>query len=238
MVEASTFKKRLNSALSKYLDPEGKVEYSALEADKTVEEFANWLKTFDNTSLSSLNEELAFWINTYNMLVVYNVIKELRKNPKFGETGNRGRYQRLVFFYKTKNLIGRIRYNFAQIEKILRSVSDPRIYFAICCASESSPPLKNSLYTAENLDRELDNAAEMFIRSPQGSRLDKKSMTLYLSAIFDWYKGDFKKAFGSVLSFVKKYLEEENRKFLEANLSKIKVDFLPYDWRLNIKKAE
>lgn len=237
MVEASVLESRLNSALSSYVDSEGKVDYSSLEADKTVEEFADWLETFNRKNLKAVNEKIAFWINVYNMLIVYSVIIRLRKDPKYAETGNRGRFQRLTFFYKTKHKIGGKKYNFFKIEKTLRSASDPRVYFAMSCASQNCPALKNSLYTTENLDHELDNAARAFIRSPQGSRLDKENKTIYLSAIFEWYKKDFEKLSGGVLSFVEKYLRKEDRDFVKANRLEIKVDFLPYDWGLNIKKT-
>ena len=237
MVEASVLESRLNSALSSYVDSEGNVDYSSLEADETVEEFANWLETFNKKSLKTINEKIAFWINAYNMLIIDSVIKRLRKDPKYAETGNRGRIKRLTFFYKTKHKIGGKKYNFSQIEKVLRSASDPRVHFAISCASQSCPALRNSLYTPKNLDHELESAAEAFIRSPQGSRLDKENKTIHLSAIFKWYEKDFEKTFESVLSFVEKYLRKEDKDFVKANRSEIKVDFLPYDWGLNIRKT-
>jgi len=237
LVETPALENRLNSALSSYVDSKGKVDYSSLEADKTVEEFADWLETFDRKSLEAVNEKIAFWINSYNMLIIYSVIIRLRKDSKYADTGNRGRFQRLTFFYKTKHKIGGKKYNFSQIEKVLRSASDPRVHFAMSCASQSCPALRNSLYTTKNLDHELDNAAEAFIRSPQGSRLDKENKTIYLSATFEWYKKDFEKTSGSVLSFVEKYLRKEDKDSVKANRSEIKVDFLPYDWGLNIKKT-
>ncbi|TEU04712.1 DUF547 domain-containing protein [Candidatus Bathyarchaeota archaeon] len=237
MVEASVLESRLNSALSSYVGSEGNVDYSSLEADKTVEEFADWLETFDRKSLEAVNEKIAFWINAYNMLIIYSVIIRLRKDLKYAETGNRGRFQRLTFFYKTKYKIGGKKYNFSQIEKILRSASDPRVHFAMSCASQSCPALRNSLYARKTLDHELDNAARAFIRSPQGLRLDKENKTIYLSAIFKWYEKDFEKTSESVLSFVEKYLRKEDRDFVKANRSEMKVDFLPYDWGLNIKKV-
>ena len=237
MVEASVLESRLNSALPNYVDSEGNVDYSSLETDETVEEFANWLETFNKKSLKTINEKIAFWINAYNMLIIDSVIKRLRKDPKYAETGNRGRIQRLTFFYKTKYKIGGKKYNFSQIEKVLRSASNPRVHFAMSCASQSCPALRNSLYTTKNLDHELENAVGAFIRSPQGSRLDKENKTIYLSAIFEWFAKDFEKMSVNVLSFVGKYLRKEDRDFVKANRSEIKVDFLPYDWGLNIRKT-
>jgi hypothetical protein len=218
------------------VDSEGKVDYSSLKADGTIEEFTSWLETFDRKSLKTANEKIAFWTNAYNVLVINSVINGLRKDSKYAETGNRSRLQRLTFFYKTKHKIGGKKYNFSQIEKILRSAFDPRVHFAICCASQSGPALRNRLYTTENLDHELDDATEAFIRSPEGSRLDRESKIIHLSAIFKWFRKDFEKASGSISHFIEKYLRKEDKDFMKASLSKIRVDFLPYDWGLNIQK--
>ncbi|UCE29562.1 MAG: DUF547 domain-containing protein [Candidatus Bathyarchaeota archaeon] len=236
MVEASVLERRLNSVLSSNVDSEGKVDYSSLKADGTIEEFASWLETFDRKSLETANEKIAFWINAYNMLVINNTVKRLQKDPKYAETGNRSRSQRLTFFYRTKHKIGGRKYNLSQIEKVLRSAFDPRVHFAICCASLSGPALRNQLYTTENLDSELDDAAKSFIRSRKGSRLDREERIIYLSAIFKWFRKDFEKTSGSISRFIEKYLKKEDKNFMKANLSKIRVDFLPYDWGLNTKK--
>jgi len=103
------------------------------------------------------------------------------------------------------------------------------------CASHSCPLLKDGLYSPENLDHELDMAATLFIGSSKGARLDRKNRILYLSPIFKWYRKDFEKSSGSIAEFVKKYLREEDRKFIEGNLSEIKISYQEYDWGLNIR---
>ena len=235
MIEANPLTGRLNAVLANSIDDEGRVDYSLLERNHAIEEFSGWLVTFDRTSLESVNEKIAFWINAYNMLVISSVIERLRKSPKYARTGNQGRLQRLRFFYKTKHEIGGKKYSFGQIEKILRSALDPRVHFAMCCASLSCPSLRRQLYTVEHLDRELDEAARIFVRSPKGLELHEGSRSLHLSLIFDWFKKDFEIASGDVLSFVEKYLEKNRKGFLKANRSEIKISFLPYDWGLNIK---
>jgi hypothetical protein len=95
--------------------------------------------------------------------------------------------------------------------------------------------LKDGLYSAENLDKELDMATTLFIRSPKGARLDRKNRILHLSPIFKWYRSDFEKSSGSVVEFVKKYLREEDRRFIEEHLSEVKIRYQKYDWGLNIR---
>ncbi len=78
-------------------------------------------------------------------------------------------------------------------------------------------------------------AATLFISSPMGARLDKKNRVLHLSPIFRWYERDFEKTSGNIVDFVKRYLGEEDRKFIEDNLAEIKIDYQEYDWGLNIR---
>lgn len=236
MREESVPEDRLNSLLKKYVNSEGKVDYSSLE-EETVGNYVRWLKSFDPKNLKTRNEKLAFWINTYNMLTIYGVLSQLRKNPDFAKKGHKNVFQRFRFFWWTKYRIGGRKYSLYQIEnKILREkFSEPRIHFALNCASQSCPLLKDGLYSAENLDQELEVAATLFIRSSKGARLDRKNRVLHLSSIFEWYRKDFEKSSGSIVEFVKKYLREEDRKFIEDNLSEIKISYQEYDWGLNIR---
>ena len=239
MREESVPEDRLNSLLKRYVNSEGKVDYSSLEEEaETVENYVRWLESFDPKNLKTRNEKLAFWINAYNMLTIYGVLSQVRKNPDFVEKGHKSIFQRFRFFWWTKYRIGGRKYSLYQIEnKILRKkFSEPRIHFALNCASQSCPLLKDGLYSAENLDQELDMAATLFIRSPNGARLDRKNRILYLSPIFKWYGKDFEKAYGSILEFVKKHLREEDRKFIEDNISEMKISYQEYDWGLNISK--
>ena len=235
MHEASVLEDRLNSLLKQYVSSEGKVDYLSLEKAGTVENYVKWLESFDPKNLKNRNEKLAFWINAYNMLTIYGVCSQLRKNPDFAKKGNKSRFQRFRFFWWTKYQIGGKKYSLYQIEnKILRKkFSEPRIHFALNCASQSCPLLKDDLYSAKNLDQELDMATTLFIRSPKGARLDRKNRILHLSPIFKWYRKDFEKSSGSIVEFVKKYLKEEDRKFIEGNLSEIKISYQEYDWGLN-----
>ncbi|NIR86048.1 DUF547 domain-containing protein [Candidatus Bathyarchaeota archaeon] len=238
MLEESVPEDRLNSLLKKYVNSEGKVDYSSLEEEaETVENYVRWLGSFDPENLKTRNEKLAFWINAYNMLTIYGVLTQLRKKPDFAKKGHKNFFQRFRFFWWTKYRIGGRKYSLYQIEnKILREkFSEPRIHFALNCASQSCPLLKDGLYSAENLDQELDMAATLFIRSPKGARLDRKNRVLYLSSIFKWYRNDFEKSCRSIVEFVKKYLEEEDRKFIEDNLSEMKIGYQEYDWGLNVR---
>ena len=119
-----------------------------------------------------------------------------------------------------------------QIENdILRPrFADPRVHFAINCASRSCPPLKSEPYRGDVLDQQLTEVTEAFINDPDRNRLE--GSTLYVSKIFKWYSGDFN---DDIVGFFIKYAGGALREKLRKNRKGIKVKYLDYDWSLNGK---
>jgi hypothetical protein len=113
--------------------------------------------------------------------------------------------------------------------KIIRPrFQDPRIHFAVNCASKGCPPLLSEPYLGNALERQLDTATRAFINDPKSNRLTGE--TLYVSKIFDWYQADFKPG---VVEFFLKYAEGGFRERLEANKERLRIETLDYDWSLN-----
>jgi hypothetical protein len=117
--------------------------------------------------------------------------------------------------------------------QILRSkFAEPRIHFAIVCASASCPPLRPEAYVAERLDAQLEAQALAFLQDRSRNVIDPKTKTLRLSAVFDWFREDFEKAAGSVPAFVARYVADPGtQKWLLAG--PVKIAYLDYDWTLN-----
>jgi len=106
---------------------------------------------------------------------------------------------------------------------------DPRIHFALNCASRSCPPI--GFYDAARLDTQLDLAAASFIRADVEANPARGS--LRLSAIFKWYAADFGGRAG-VMAMLLRYLPEgETRLWLESRGAGVKLYYAVYDWRLN-----
>lgn len=206
----------------------------AIRDMKTAETYVQWLRGFDPSVLQTRHSRLAFWINTYNMLIIHTVQKNLEENPDFTQRGHKNIFQRIKFFWSTKHVIGGKQFSLYQIETgILRKMNEPRIHFALNCASASCPVLKDGLYSEESLERELEAAASAFIQSSLGIVIEKGNMTVRLSRIFKWYKKDFKRAAGSVLEYVKGYLQEGDRAFIDSYISNISIHYMEYDWALH-----
>jgi hypothetical protein len=107
--------------------------------------------------------------------------------------------------------------------KILREMGDPRIHFAINCASFSCPKLRNSAYTAHGLEAQLEEATRDFIQDTTRNKIAEDS--LELSKIFQWYKKDFTTE-GSLVSYINNYTKVSiNRQ--------AKVSYITYNWSLN-----
>ena len=87
---------------------------------------------------------------------------------------------------------------------------------------------------AENLEKELDVASQNFIRSTSGTNLDKDSKILHLSMIFKWYRKDFEKVSTSVVRFILPYLPKEDQTWLISNENEVQIQYMPYNWGLNI----
>jgi hypothetical protein len=224
----------LESVLKRYRDPLGNVDYLSMLADASVVRFAESLAIFDLSSLKTKEQEMAFWINSYNALSIYGVLKKIRTDPSFVERGNSSWLQRVRFFALQKFTIGGEQFTLRDIENNLRkNYDDPRIHFALNCSSTSCPALKDGRYSAEQLDSELDAAAKLYLSSPQGLKLNKNDRTLYVSLIFKWYKRDFERTGKSVPEYIMQYVSDDEREFIEKYRDTIKVKYLEYDWSLN-----
>ena len=123
-------------------------------------------------------------------------------------------------------------------------MAEPRIHFAIVCASISCPHLASHAYDSERIDAQLEQAADDFIQAPANVQVEMRKgifgtrPMLHLSKIFDWFGGDFESTpQGSVVDFVAAHATAEVAAFIVAHRAELKVDHLPYDWDLNGKRA-
>ena len=182
--------------LKKNVNPKGVVDYEGFKKDS--DKFNEFLRQLSRVKINSSwtkADKMAFWINVYNAytvkLIVNNYplssIKEI-KNP-----------WKQKFFAINGTIM-----NLSQVEhNILRSYGDPRIHFAINCASASCPRLIQVPFTAGNLERLLERQNKEFINDPFHNTIT--GYTVNISNIFDWYKKDFKEDSGTVTNFINKY---------------------------------
>ena len=107
---------------------------------------------------------------------------------------------------------------------------DPRIHFALVCASSSCPPIE--VYGADSLEEDLDVSARTFLNATV--QLDREKKQIRLPKVFQWYGDDFGENETDYIRFVAQYMfRDKDRQFLEEEALNLAVDYLDYDWRLN-----
>ncbi|TGV04120.1 DUF547 domain-containing protein [Flavivirga rizhaonensis] len=205
-----------NTLLQKHVSNKGHVNYKTFKSDRN--ELVNYITYLGKqTPQDSWAKEakLAYWINAYNAMTIdlilrYYPVKSIKDIKKPWE-------QR---FWK----LGEKWYNLNEIEhQILRKMGEPRIHFAIVCASFSCPKLQNNAYTASSINKQLTNATKEFLNDPERNTISEN--TLGLSKIFQWFAKDFKQT-GTLTDFLNQYSD--------ITISdKAKKNFKDYNWDLN-----
>ncbi|MCF8258822.1 MAG: DUF547 domain-containing protein [Flavobacteriales bacterium] len=212
--------------LRAHVDTKGHVSYKGLKKD--VDRLDAYLRTLSDCPPSkdwSRDERLAYWVNAYNAFTVKLIIDHYPvKSIK--EIGPRLSVPLVNSVWDIKFFkIGGVEMNLNHIEHdILRKEFDePRIHFAIVCASFSCPQLLNESFAPQTLEKQLHDRTVAFINDPVRNRI--ATDRLQLSSIFDWFKGDFTKK-GTLQAFIAKYAKVKVS-------GKAKVSYLDYDWSLN-----
>ena len=214
---------------------DGLVDYAALKRDgrPALDAYLRSLESVERSELEAWPraDQLAFWINAYNAYTVKLILDHhpLRSIRSIGLLPSSAFRKK---FIPLERAAGR-KLSLDDIEhRILREeFNEPRIHFAIVCASRSCPVLRDEAYRGRGLDAQLDDAAREFLRDPARNRYDAASRTLYLSSIFKWFRGDFESAAGTLPAFVARYVDEPTAEALRHD--GVRVEFLDYDWSLN-----
>ena len=194
------------------------VDYDALRNDSSFKTIGQQLAQYNPTALSG-NDKLVYYINAYN----YFAIKIVLDNWPVDGIKDIGSLFKPVWKREAGKINGRA-VTLDEIEhKILRPMGEPRVHFAIVCASMSCPDLRTEAYRAETLDQQLSDQAQTFLsNTTKGAAL--KNGKLYLSEIFDWFEEDFSKV-GGIYAFIDNYNPAlENFEDFEI---------IPYNWELN-----
>lgn len=219
-----------DQVLKTYVNNQGLVDYNGIAGDQSFKIYMETLKSAQTDAMSR-DGQLAFWINVYNAVTIDKVIK-WKPKKSVRETFVPGVWTGTKFFTTREHTVAGKSLSQDDIEhEILRKqFKDPRIHFAIICASSGCPLLPRFAYTEENVQTMLEEETRKYINSERGTKIDSAENTLYLSKLFDWFAGDFEYKSGSVLNFIKPYLGEKALAFVEKNP---KIKYLPYDWALN-----
>ncbi|MBD2724412.1 DUF547 domain-containing protein [Hymenobacter armeniacus] len=213
--------------LKKHVNDKGLVDYKGFKADeKTFNQYLDLLSKNKPSSSWCKQEQMAYWINAYNAYTI-RLILDHYPVESIKDIGSKIKIPFVTTPWAIKFFsIGGEKMSLDNIEHgtLRKKYDDPRIHFALVCASMSCPRLRNEAYTAAKLDSQLDDQGRDFLNNPAKNKIGKGSAQL--SKYFDWYKGDWTKNGQSVAKWVNKY---STTKMDE----KTPVSYLDYNWKLN-----
>lgn len=203
-----------------------RVAYAALLREPDWKRLIRNLSHAQPEELRSREQQLAFWINAYNILAIDLVLQHY----PVGSIREIGSLWRPVW-EREAGRIGGAPYSLGQIEhEILRPLGESRIHLAIVCASSSCPSLQREPFTAARLEEQLADASRRFLASEtKGLRVEPDAVRV--SRIFRWFDDDFTPG-GGVVAFLRRYAPPAARASLRAGSDPV-LRYFDYDWRLN-----
>jgi hypothetical protein len=219
---AGTIQQPFDEVLQQHV-ADGEVDYPTIANDARFMKYITKLRA-QPSGITTREDRLAYWINAYNALAIKGIIDGKSPSSLFG------RYR---YFKSTTYTVGGLEINLYDLERdILIPLGEPRIHFAIVCASTSCPKLLSEAYTPEKLEKQLEVNTRQFINDPTRNRFDRKKKIAYLSKIFDWFEEDFEKHSGSVQRYLASYVDDPELA-KELRNDGYEVEHLTYDWSLN-----
>ena len=220
-VSAADWQSEYARLLAQYVTPSG-VKYAAWKANaadlQAIQTVVDAIAAQPAASAKG-REQLAFYLNAYNAWILHEALARYPtksvKDPLF------------TFFTAKRITVAGEKMSFNRLEKeIIRPrFNEPRIHFALNCASRSCPPLRAEPYSAARVEAQLDEQARAYVNDPRGFKASGGAADL--SKIFDWYKEDFGGEAG-VRAFLEKYRGGKS--------DFKKVTYQEYDWSLNEAK--
>jgi hypothetical protein len=222
--------------LSKYaLEGGRRFDYAGLKSEEGL--LATYLDSLADVDLERLRapELEALFINAYNAYTVRTVLDRVSEDGDFEIESIRDIED---VFTREAHVVGGFRLSLDNIEhNILRpTFRDPRLHFAVNCASISCPPLPTDAFEGERVEEQLESSAANVLGNPDYASIEDGA--LLLTKILEWYGSDFvNPGYGgaekSLPAFVSKYANEDVHHFLEERKHDVEVRFRDYDWRLN-----
>ncbi len=205
-----------------HVDANGRVAYKTLQLNSgpALQQYLSALAEVDPASLGDA-DRIAFWINAYNAHAINGILQGYSAEGVIAR-------KRFFSWYEFR-VAGKDR-TLTQIEhEVLRAeFEEPRIHFALVCASTSCPVLRREAYSGNKLSEQLDDQAKDFLGDPKRNRFDEDGV-LRISRIFEWFEEDFAKAAGSVAAYIGGY-----RKVADSP----RIEYLEYDWTMNAQPGQ
>lgn len=211
-----------NNFMNKYV-VDGKVDYEAIKRNtNTLDDLIEFIGKAD-LSKQKQSTTKAFWINTYNILVIKGIVNKYPVKSPLDIPG---------FFDKTTYKVGDKRMTINYIEKKMLSgkYDDARFHFVLVCGANGCPQITDKAYFPDSLEEQLNKQTKLALNNPNFIKVNNDAKKVQLSQIFEWYKSDFISKNSKEIDFINKYRTDKIN-------SNFKIGYYSYDWTLNKKSS-
>jgi Protein of unknown function, DUF547 len=210
--------------LAKHVDDQGRVDYAQLKAARApLDRFVSLLGQAGPKTrpqwFPTKEHRLAYYVNAYNALTMFNVLNRL---PALKSVDD----EKVSFFVTTTFMLDGAPVSLQALEnKMIRpTFQDPRVHFALNCASGGCPQLPRTPFLPDTLNAQLDRETQKFLHETRN--VERKGERVLISSIFDWYKEDFG---ADPVAWIRRTAPDL------AIPPGAAYDVRPYDWSLNAK---
>jgi len=217
---------------------DGHVNYKGILSGKSLDKYLEQLTNTNPDTIKNSNDRMAFWINAYNAYTLKAIVDNYPVES-INDLHSGGLILGSIFsttvWDKDFVIVNNEETSLNTIEhKILRKkFNEPRIHFAIVCASISCPPLRNEAFEGYKLEDQLTDQAQLFLNDETRNKFELESKEASISKIFDWFDEDFGDNDEKVFQFISKYVPDNISKSIKENVSDWDIDYLDYNWNLN-----
>ncbi len=243
-----------DQVVHQYVNTNGLVDYTRLQAapeqfERYYQHIAIYSPDSNPELFKSQSDQLAYWINAYNSAVIKTVLSYYPINsvqdvkpplPLFFLPDKTG------FFLFQKPTFGNVTTSLYNLENsiIRERFQEPRIHFALNCASLGCPKLPRYAFNGDTLNQQLDFETRKFFSEERNFKIDHIQKTIFLSSILDWYEDDFIGWYNqqfpheqaSLLQYIALYVDAHQADFLKTQSEDYSLEFVPYNWALNDQK--
>ena len=212
--------------LKHHVDDQGRVDFSAVSAERAdLDRFVSLIHAAAPNNRPDLfrgpQDMLAFHINAYNALALYNVLDS-------GIPASLGGLRKFRFFALKKVSVGAAPISLYDYENdIIRKLGDPRIHFALNCMVAGCPRLPQTPFDGARLDAQLEAAARLFFSESRNLVVDARRKVIRVSALLKFYAEDFLQQEATLARYIARYRE------LPPAADAYSMEFIPYDWTVN-----
>ena len=202
----------------------GLVDYEGVKnAPAELDALLAQIATLDRAGLSP-EDEKAYLINAYNVLVIKNIVDHYPTQSPTAENG---------FFDRDKFQVSGKSQTLDDVEKrdLFVKYPDARLHFVLVCAAIGCPQLIEKAYRGDMLEDQLENRTKLTLSNDYYVKAEAGGDKVNISELFSWYKGDFVSDGVNEIDYINQYRDDQ----LPSNA---KIGYITYDWQLNDSKKK